>query len=287
MYASSIELREKKDRKRGLFWTFFFHALILGIALYPFMMQDNDPEPEAQAEFIVMDFTDFTPASREGAKPKNSAEKKEVNEKNAEKAVPKAKPVPKPKPTPSKAKKPVNTAPNAEPPVKSSPVEDPAPEEAPMEEPEPLVDEPKTPVETEKPTEKEATESNSKSSAGKTKTKPSAESGAGKGKTGDGTHDRGKNWGETAGEGIFNRKVIYRADVKKITKKAGKIVIDLCINRDGRVVMAKADNKASTIKDMSVVRKAVSLTTKYRFARDLSAPKKQCGTMTYVFEYHD
>ena len=99
-----------------------------------------------------------------------------------------------------------------------------------------------------------------------------------------GNADNGTGYGENAGSGIFNRKVTYRADVKKITKLSGTIVVELCINQRGQVVYAKPDTDASTIKDFAVIRKAVDLTTKYKFAKDYTAPKKQCGKMTYVFE---
>ena len=283
MNANAYATSEKKDRKRGMFISFLLHLSIIAIALFPFLNNNPFQQPEEQTEMILVDFTDFKPASKEGAKPtKKSAEKDQ--KKSVKKAVPKAKPVPKPKPEPVKPKKPVLTAPVPEIPIKTSPTKDKAPKEAPMEKPTPEVVTPEAPVEVDAE-ESESDASDSKASSSSSEATSSSDGGNGTGKQGDGTHHTGTNWGEMAGDGIFNRKVIYRADVKKITRQEGKIVVNLCINRDGRVVMAKAEKDECTIKDNSIIRKAVDLTTKYRFARDTSAPYKQCGKLTYIFEY--
>lgn len=281
IHPSSEAQQEKKNKRRGIIIAFFLHTALLVIGLFPFLSNIQPPEPPQMNNVIVMDFTDFTPASKEGAKPK-AAKKAEKKKAKAKKAVPKAKPMPKPKPAPKTPKKKTMTEPSPEPPVAPAPKEKEAPKETVIDKPQPVEDTP-APVDMEADAE-EAEEDEAETASADTKTSDAKESGTGTGNTGTGKLDRGKNWGETAGEGIFSRRVTYRADVKKITKKEGKIVVELCINNGGRVVYAKADKAASTIKDNDVIRKAVHLTTKYKFEPDSTAPKKQCGKMTYIFD---
>jgi len=261
---------EKKNKKRGLIFAFYFHAALIVLGLLPFMgsMMSPDPIPEEKMTFITVDFSQQESSSSVKS-PKKKAKKVEKRKKKVEKPVKKETPKVKPKPTkkiittsePEPAlETPTKTEEKAEEPV----VEEPVVEEAPAEVEE--VEDPGT-------GKGEVEESGQASEIGSdTETSSS------------GNANNGAGFGESTGAGIFNRKVIYRADVKKITHLSGTIVIELCINQRGQVVFSKPDTEASTIKDYDVIRKAVNLTTKYKFAKDYSAPKKQCGKMTYVFK---
>ncbi|MEO1626011.1 MAG: hypothetical protein AAFV25_12705, partial [Bacteroidota bacterium] len=268
----------------GLIIAFFIHVGILILALMPLISHLQTPEPE-RAEFVVMDFTDFKPASKEGAKPQKVSNKQKRQKKQTKRSVPKTKPVPKPnpKPVPPAPTKKVLTSSEPNPPVKTSPTKVEMPSERPLETPKPVEETAPAPVEQKPDAEVAETAPASESSASDA-SKSSSNSSNGTGKTGNGKLDKGKNNGEVAGDGIFSRRVIYRADVKKITELEGKIVVELCINREGRVVYAKPDKAASTIRDNDVIRKAVGLTTKYKFERDYTAPAKQCGKLTYIFD---
>ena len=85
------------------------------------------------------------------------------------------------------------------------------------------------------------------------------------------------------GYGPFGRQVIYRPDVKSLTKENGKIRVELCINRDGKVLSSKHIEEGSTIDDPKQIKNAVTMGKKYRFEKDYSAPKKHCGYLTFVF----
>ena len=281
MNPNTYVYKEKKDRKRGFFISFFLHTAIIAVGLLPFLSSDSEVQQD-NTQFVVLDFTDFKPASSEGAAPAKSKAVQQ-QKKSVKKSVPMAKPVPKPKPAPETPKRKVNTAPSKERPVESHPTKNETVKEQPMEKPEPREDIPKTPTEA-KTDEDAVKKTTATSNASEATKKSSKETGAGKGKKSDGKHNHGINVGDFEGDGIFNRRVIYRADVKKITKQEGKIVVNLCINREGKVFYAKANKDASTIKDYNVVRKAVHLTTRYRFERDYTAPEKQCGKLTYIFE---
>jgi len=104
----------------------------------------------------------------------------------------------------------------------------------------------------------------------------------GAGKTGD-----GKLWGDFAGDGLFNRKVIQRADVARLAIKDGKLVVNLCINQTGEVVYVKCDAEASTISDSQIISLAESVAQNYVFEADATASSQQCGRLTFVFKIEE
>lgn len=85
------------------------------------------------------------------------------------------------------------------------------------------------------------------------------------------------------GEGVFGRKVIYRADVKKITEKEGKVVINLCINKEGLVTHVAFNREASTISESEYVKRAMDVASDYLFEKDYTAPATQCGKLSFIF----
>ncbi len=261
---------EKKNKKRGLIIAFYFHAALIILGLLPFMgsMMSPDPIDEEKMTFITVDFSQQESSSSVKS-PKKKAKKVEKRKKKVEKPVKKETPKVKPKPTPK-----VLTTPDPEPALET-------PTETEEKAEEPVVEEP---VVEEAPAEVEEVEDPGTGEGEVEEAGQASEIGSDTETASSGNADNGNGFGESAGSGIFNRKVIYRADVKKITHLSGTIVVELCINQRGQVVFSKPDTEASTIKDYDVIRKAVSLTTKYKFAKDYSAPKKQCGKMTYVFE---
>ena len=264
------EKQEKNNKKRGLVIAFYSHVAIILLAFLPFMssMMTPDPESKEKMSYITIDFSQQE-SSSSVKNPKKKAKKVEKRKKKIEKPVKKE--TPKVKPTPAKK---ILTTPEPEPALET-PVETEKVEETPVIE-EPVVEE--------APAEVEEVEDPGTGSGEVEEVGTASEIGSDTETSSSGNADSGSGFGESTGSGIFNRKVIYRADVKKITKQSGTIVIELCINQQGRVIFAKPDTEASTIKDFSVIRKAVDLTTKYKFAKDYTSPKKQCGKMTYVFE---
>ena len=95
----------------------------------------------------------------------------------------------------------------------------------------------------------------------------------------------GKELGEMDfdGEGIFGRKVIYRADVKKITEREGTVVVNLCVDRMGLVTHVAWNKESSTITDPEYIRRAMDVASDYLFEKDYSAPATQCGKLTFIF----
>ncbi len=86
------------------------------------------------------------------------------------------------------------------------------------------------------------------------------------------------------GEGVFGRKVIYHAPIKKIAEMDGKISINIAINRKGKVIGAAINKEKSTISDRDLLVKALKMILMYRFESDYSAPKIQYGKFTFIFD---
>src|SRR5690606_11865552 len=103
-------------------------------------------------------------------------------------------------------------------------------------------------------------------------------------KTGVGNDGKGLQWGDFAGDGLFKRKVITRANVAQIAVSEGKIVVNLCVDRSGKVVFAQHDPRHSSIRDKGILAKAKECAKRYVFDQDQSAPKEQCGRLTFIFE---
>ena len=263
----AITEKEKKNKKRGILFAFFFHAGLIIFGLIPFLTKDQ-PEPKYD-NVIEIAFADFQSSSKkadDNAGAQKKAEAKKTTKKKVQKKVEPKKPEPKPQP-----RKPVLTEKSAEVPVKTSP-------EPAKKRPEPV----EKVEEVSKETSEAATESTNTTSGNSTN------NGNGTGQHGT-KNDKGKQGEGMEGEdftgtAIFNRKVIYRPDIKKIVKKQGRIAINLCINREGRVILVKYDKENSTIRDTDNIRKTLEATKKYKFERDYTVPKQQCGKLTFIID---
>lgn len=91
---------------------------------------------------------------------------------------------------------------------------------------------------------------------------------------------------EFEGEGVFGRKIIYHANISKLAKEEGRVVVNLCINRAGIVTHIAFNKEASTISNPVYVRKVMTVAGKYRFEEDYTAPQTQCGKLSFIFEYN-
>lgn len=95
---------------------------------------------------------------------------------------------------------------------------------------------------------------------------------------------KGIRWGDFVGDGLFGRKVVRRANVGAITTEPGKVAVNVCVDQLGKVTLAKFDAANSTVKDLSIGTKAVDCAKQYVFDEDPSAPREQCGRLTFIFE---
>jgi hypothetical protein len=283
MYASNINLeQEKKEQKKSRMIAFFFGASLVALALLP-LMNNMKPDETKYESVVTIDFseTKFEKASK---KPAESGKKGgEVKPEKTEK-------LPVPEVTPPPPAPPVVTTPKPAPPIKTAPKKVPTP---PKKTPTKVVTPPT------KPADKVATPADAKTSTPEKTTTPSPKnesgSGNGAGTKGNGkassssdgddvTPGEGDDGMDFSGNGIFGRRVTYRANVKKLAQEEGKIVVNLCVNRVGRVVYAENNEDLSTIKTKSLIQKTINATKKYRFDKDYTANEKECGKLTFIFE---
>jgi hypothetical protein len=104
-----------------------------------------------------------------------------------------------------------------------------------------------------------------------------------------GTESTGTDEGQTGldGTGVITRKVIHREDITQAAEYSGIIAVNLCIDRRGYVIAVAKNAEKTTITDSDIVRKALNIAAGYRFERDYSAAKRECGVLTFVFEIDD
>lgn len=105
-----------------------------------------------------------------------------------------------------------------------------------------------------------------------------------------GTGGDGEGTGIGDGDGYgFARKVENRPRIDQINAmamgKKGKIFLDICLSRDGKVISAKAIKSKSTIKDDRILARAEKLMKRYKYKADARAPKKHCHH--FIFNIKD
>lgn len=95
----------------------------------------------------------------------------------------------------------------------------------------------------------------------------------------DGLGGQGSGIGyDLGGRGAKNlAEPIYTSD------EQGDIVVEIKVDRDGRVTFARAGARGTTISDQTMQRQAEEAARRSIFARDPSAPEEQKGTITYKF----
>jgi hypothetical protein len=101
-----------------------------------------------------------------------------------------------------------------------------------------------------------------------------------------GTAEEGEEEGYPGldGTGVITRRVIHREDITKVARYSGVIAVNLCIDRRGFVIAIARNEERTTITDEELVRKAMEIATEYRFEKDYSAAKRECGVLTFVFD---
>ena len=285
-YTQDIS-KEKEYKKKSKRFAIWFHLILLGLAAFPFL-RPGTAKKTAFESVIEIDFRDFdkqaSKKSSQAAHGKIKKQKKRPAPNRAKEPKPEIKKKPKRETAP--AKKPVVTTTKPNPRIETSPVE--KPKEAPKLEPLPIPATEETPVEV----VEDATPQAPMEDAGSPDARAEQGNGTALGNDADGSADEadngtaneGNNGMDFSGDGLLNRPVIYRADVKKLTKEEGKIVVNICVSRSGRVVYAKYNEEESTITTTTIIRKAVATAQKYKFKRDSSLPNKQCGKLTFIFE---
>jgi len=245
---------EKKNKKKGLLFAFFFTGSLIVLAVFPFrqiiqstqlasleMMELDEPEQK----FTELP-TDFEITNSE--------------ENRSSRPEPKPMDVPEPTPEPSPQEEPkeVVTDDNVE--------TDPIPQPETPNNNENINPAPPIPSPVPAPTTGGSTTN-------------------GNGASDSPSNGKGDVWSDDNGQGRFTRKVTKRDDrIKKLTKKEGTIIVRVAVNRDGRVTAAKYQYAKSTIKHKKMGRAAEHYAKNYRFERDYKVAKTQYCDLTFVFD---
>ena len=266
------EEEEKKNRRRGFWIAFFIHALLIVLALMPFMSIDLtlNELPNDSVEVMIFDFSRREGVSAQ-ARPRERQETTKRSPAPAPADVFRVEPLPVPEVVtsniPEKVVLPEPSMPQVEevPEAESAVVD--ATEAA----------EPSPATSAEAPSEASSGDNQQGSTA--TAGKSDAVEGEGKGSRYDGL--------DLSGNGVLTRKVISRANLEDIIGDSGTFVINICVNQRGIVVGARFNEELSTVQDKELIRKAIAAALKYRFEADYSAPAKQCGKMTFKVERYD
>jgi hypothetical protein len=85
------------------------------------------------------------------------------------------------------------------------------------------------------------------------------------------------------GDGVITRKVIRRADISQAARVNGRVTLDICIDRAGKVTQVAYDPEKTTITDKDVIRQSSHLALGYRFEPRYTAPVRECGELTFIF----
>ena len=89
-----------------------------------------------------------------------------------------------------------------------------------------------------------------------------------------------KGTGE-AGEGLDSRGLVYEPKIEDNSQKSGKVVVKVCVNKQGNVVSAKYTQRGSSTTDNYLIDLAERSAKKYRFTP--SNVDEQCGIIAIDF----
>lgn len=261
-----VSKEEEENKKRGLIITMFIHVIILCLAVFPLMgaIQDIDLK-ENTVEFTDLD--DILIEEPDVQFVDNVADKARKNQSNNPSATKEDKPTPEPTPSPQPEPKPVEAIDDLESPT-VTPNETPNDNDVKFNETPPKVDPKPNPKPT--PSKPSGSSSDKNSPGGKANNNTNA--------SGDGGND------DNLQEGVFGRKVMKRPNIKGLTKTKGKIAIKVCVSQEGTVIATKYLAKISTIKEAKLIASAMRAARRYKFDVDYTAPKKQWGKLTFIFE---
>jgi outer membrane biosynthesis protein TonB len=258
--------KEDKNKKKGLYITMFVHFTAITLAFFPLMSASTNIEKTENAiEFVELqnilfeeEDVDFVVNAEDKVRKNDSSEESKSKEE-----IDKPEPNPTPEPTPDP--KPVEVVEDGETPLVSGENN--------------KATEVKT-VETPKVEPKEAPSPTVSNPSGDISddNKPGGTSNNNTNTSGDGGND------DDLQEGVFGRKVMKRPNIKGLTKEKGQIAIKVCISQQGTVIASKYLPKFTTLKDPQLIASAMRAVRYYKFDVDYTAPKKQWGKLTFIFD---
>ncbi len=82
---------------------------------------------------------------------------------------------------------------------------------------------------------------------------------------------------------LGGRRMSKAPDIRDETQKRGTVVVEIRVNRDGKVVHARPGIRGSTTTDPQLYEIAAASARDTEFEADPSAPEEQRGTMVFIF----
>lgn len=284
---------EKQNRRKGIIISTVFHTLIIFLAaLYGFSYQVPPPEPGGI--LVNLGIPDVGQGNENAPQGNPAPPAEEVKETKPEAAPPeKTEPVKKPKPTPQK---PVEEK------VKTT--EDPqaaALKRKQQEEARRKADEERKQKAAEEAAKRKAAQEQKRKEAEAQKLKDQiagglSGSGEGKGNTGK-PGNQGDPGGDpnasalegistgsgVVGGGLSGRGVLRKGpQIKDNSQEQGTVMLEVCVDSNGKVVSAEYSLKGSTIAETRLINLAKNNAMAWQFSK--GSVDKQCGTIRYDFK---
>ena len=302
-------MSNEKDRKRGWITSLAVHAVLLILALLPFLTYP-DPPPGQQGVLVSFGAPDMGSGDdrpdtqqEEEVVPEPPSEEEVVEEETepveeevVEEVVEEVPPTPaEPEPVPEMPEE-VVTQDEPDLVAIQKKKEQEAREKEEAEERERQAEEARKKALAEAEAKKKAEEEAKKKAEYEKAKKQFGDSfGSGKGKTdkpgnqGDpnGDPDASRLEGISTGSGMVggglgDRGLVYEPKITDNSQKTGVVVVRVCVGRDGNVVSANYTQKGSTTADSQLREIAIRNAKKFKFAK--SSIDKQCGTITIDFK---
>ena len=297
--ANSISVNEQKQRRDSLTMSIVIHGLLLLLLLLPILtsLQDDPEPPKFQGIQVAFGQVEAKQQTRENPAPSSS--------KKASKTVPvqsKAKPSPvsesNSKPSPTKlvsktlTKKEDVIAVKEKVRASKKESEEKAKMKAKAEAKAKAIREAEEKAKkAEEEKARKAAEEAAKKEAAKSKFNNILKSADGKGAPSKGspnghpdaealegiTKGRGK-----AGNGLGNRGLIHAPVISDNSQSTGRVVVNICVNAQGKVMKANFTQKGSTTTDSHLIDLAIKSAKNYRFSE--SNAVEQCGDITIDFK---
>lgn len=84
------------------------------------------------------------------------------------------------------------------------------------------------------------------------------------------------------GNGLGERELLYAPQIRDNTQKTGRVIINICVNQEGKVISAKYRQKGSTTTDAHLISLAERSASGYSFSKSHIA--EQCGDIIIDFK---
>jgi TonB family protein len=107
--------------------------------------------------------------------------------------------------------------------------------------------------------------------------------GSGKGEGGGDGDGKGTGKGSGISYDLAGRNPMALPKPAYNSPKSGRVVVDISVDENGKVISAKAGGRGTTVQDASLFREAEAAARRSKFSPSKDGAEKQVGTITYLF----